>query len=69
METSLHTGNMVQKGWEVARFGPVWQDCFDRNNMILVKALTEASVIARDNALALGPPHACTDTPALPSDV
>jgi hypothetical protein len=61
METSLHSGDMVQKGWEVARYDPVWQDCFDRNNMILAIALTEASVNARDNVLA---PHACTDTPA-----
>ena len=29
----LHGSIIYQEGWEVARYGSVWQDCFDSNNM------------------------------------
>jgi hypothetical protein len=31
MEMPLHGSIIYQKGWEVARYGSVWQDCFDKN--------------------------------------
>ena len=29
-EMPLHGSIIYQKGWEVARYGSVWQDCFDK---------------------------------------
>jgi hypothetical protein len=34
-EMPLHGSIIYQKGWEVARYSSVWQDCFDKNNMSL----------------------------------
>jgi hypothetical protein len=30
-EMPLHGSIIYQKSWEVARYGAVWQDCFDKN--------------------------------------
>lgn len=30
-EMPLHGSIIYQNGWEVARYGAVWQDCFDKN--------------------------------------
>jgi hypothetical protein len=43
-EMPLHGSIIYQKGWEVARYGSVWQDCFDKNNMSLAVAPTSVSL-------------------------
>jgi hypothetical protein len=49
-EMPLHGSIIYQEGWEVARYGSVWQDCFDKNNMSLAVAPTSVSL---DRSLAL----------------